>query len=108
MVPAAFVTLRELPLTPNGKIDRRALSAMPFQAESAATESDRAPRNYVEEVLIAIWSEVFDRAVGVGDSFFDLGGHSRPAIRLVSRIRSAVNVELPRQLMFASPTGDGP
>ncbi|HEY0557546.1 MAG TPA: amino acid adenylation domain-containing protein, partial [Thermoanaerobaculia bacterium] len=106
MVPSLFVLLREMPRTQNGKVDRRALAAMPLQPESGG-EAGRAPRNYVEEVLIAIWSEVFDQPVGVSDSFFDLGGHSLLAIRVVSRIRSILNVELPLQQMFATPTVEG-
>jgi amino acid adenylation domain-containing protein len=106
MVPSGFVPLRELPLTPNGKIDRRALAAIPSQPESAG-EASRAPRNYVEEVLVGVWSEVFDRAVGVGDNFFDLGGHSLLATRVVSRIRSVLDVELPLQQIFAAPTVEG-
>jgi amino acid adenylation domain-containing protein len=106
MVPSGFVPLRELPLTPNGKIDRRALAAIPAQPESAG-EAGRAPRNYVEEVLVGVWSEVFDRAVGVGDNFFDLGGHSLLATRVVSRIRSVLAVELPLQQIFAAPTVEG-
>src|SRR5437763_816663 len=51
MVPSLFVLLREMPRTPNGKVDRRALAAMPLQPESVG-EAGRAPRNYVEEVLI--------------------------------------------------------
>jgi amino acid adenylation domain-containing protein len=103
MVPSVFVWLGELPLTANGKIDRRTLAAMPVTGERAAAE-DRAPRSYVEEVLAGIWSELFGHAVGVGDNFFDLGGHSLLATRVVSRIRSALDVELPLQQIFAAPT----
>jgi amino acid adenylation domain-containing protein len=106
MVPSLFVLLREMPRTPNGKIDRRTLAAVPPQPERA-TGAGRSPRNYVEEVLVGIWSEVFDQAVRVEDNFFDLGGHSLLAIRVVSRIRSVLNVELPLQQMFAAPTVEG-
>jgi acyl carrier protein len=102
MVPSIFVLLGELPLTPNGKIDRRALAALPVEAEVAAAE--QGPASYVEEVLAGIWSEVFGRAVGVRDNFFDLGGHSLLATRVMSRLRSALNVELPLQQIFATPT----
>ena len=104
MIPSAFVALPELPLTPSGKIDRRALAAMPLHAEIS---QDRVPRSYVEEVLVGVWSELFGRTVGVGDSFFDLGGHSLLATRVVSRLRSALNVELPLQQIFAAPTVEG-
>jgi amino acid adenylation domain-containing protein len=106
MVPSLFIQLRELPLTPNGKIDRRALAVMPVAAESVEGKG-RAPRGYVEEVLAGIWSDVFGRAVGVEDNFFDLGGHSLLATRVVSRIRAALNVELPLQRIFSAPTVEG-
>ena len=61
MVPSAFVLLRALPLTPNGKIDRRALPACPLHAARPAAAERRAPRNYVEELLAGIWSEVLRR-----------------------------------------------
>jgi amino acid adenylation domain-containing protein len=104
MVPSAFVPLRELPLTPNGKIDRRALAAMPLHAGSAAAEDDRTPGSYAEEVLAGIWSEIFGRAVGVNDNFFDLGGHSLLATRVVSRVREAFGIELPLRRLFEQPT----
>ncbi|MGW2873691.1 amino acid adenylation domain-containing protein, partial [Kitasatospora sp. NPDC001225] len=88
MVPAAYVPLAEIPLTPNGKLDHRALPA-PDQA-SFATVEHVAPRTPVEERLAAIWSDVLGVArVGVEDSFFDLGGDSIRAVRLVGALRTA-------------------
>ncbi len=104
MVPSRFVLLPELPLTPNGKIDRRALAALPLDAESAAAAGERAPRGYAEEVLAGIWSEIFGRAVGIGENFFDLGGHSLLATRVISRVREAFAVELPVRRLFEQPT----
>ncbi len=105
MVPSAFVPLRAMPLTPNGKIDRRALAALAIQPEGA--EEGRAPESYAEEVLAGIWSEIFDRAVGVDDDFFDLGGHSLLATRVVARVRDAFGVELPVRRLFEQPTVAG-
>jgi aryl carrier-like protein len=86
MVPAAFVLLDTLPLTPNGKLDRSALPAPDFTAAS----SHRAPRTPAEHTLAAIFAEVLGvPTVGIGDSFFDLGGDSITSIRLVSRARQA-------------------
>ncbi|HEV8583000.1 MAG TPA: amino acid adenylation domain-containing protein [Thermoanaerobaculia bacterium] len=82
---------------------RRELAAKRDTAEKAAAE-DRAPRSYVEEVLVGIWSEILGHRVKVGDNFFDLGGHSLLATRVVSRIRSALDVELPLHQVFATPT----
>ncbi|HEY2738428.1 MAG TPA: condensation domain-containing protein, partial [Thermoanaerobaculia bacterium] len=105
MVPAAFVVLPELPLTPNGKVDRKALPAPEGQgAEESHLERHLAPRTPVEEVLAGIWIEVLGvERVGVADSFFDLGGHSLQATRVMSRLRRAFGVEMPLRDLFAAP-----
>jgi amino acid adenylation domain-containing protein len=102
MVPGAFLVLDTLPLTPSGKVARRKLPA-PDYADAAAAYV--APRSPVEEVLARIWAEVLGvPQVGVHDDFFELGGHSLLATRLISRVRDALEVELPLKLIFRSPS----
>ena len=101
MVPAAFKLMEALPLTPNGKIDRRALPA----PEPTLTEEFVPPHTPTQEVLAAIWAEVLGiKQVGIHDNFFNLGGHSLLATQVISRVRSAFELELPLRSLFASPT----
>ena len=107
MVPSAFVLLDTLPLTANGKIDRKVLPA-PDQSRPELEQSFVAPRTPVEEVMAGIWGEVLKvERVGIHDNFFDLGGHSLLATQVVSRIRAALQVEIPLRSLFESPTVAG-
>ncbi len=101
MVPTVLVVLAVFPLTPNGKVDRKALPASERQRPE---ESPLAPRTPVEEVLAGIWSELLGlERVGPAEHFFDLGGHSLLATRVMSRLRSAFDVEMPLRDLFEAP-----
>ncbi len=104
MIPSAFVIIDALPMTPNGKIDRGRLPE-PGSLRPTLDHPYTAPRTPMERDLAAIWAEVLalDR-VGVEDNFFDLGGHSLGAARIVSRVGAAFHVELPVRALFDRPT----
>jgi amino acid adenylation domain-containing protein len=107
MVPSAFVALTSLPTTTNGKINRNSLPE-PDWSELAASHDFVEPRTSAEEQLAAIWSDVLNvERVGATDNFFDLGGNSLLALRLISRVRSAFTVELPLVSLFKTPTLEG-
>lgn len=101
MVPAVVMVLEAFPLTVNGKVDRRALPAPEFGTGLPY----RAPRDAREQVLAALFAEVLELPrVGIDDGFFDLGGHSLSATRLVTRIRSELGVEVPIRVIFDART----
>jgi nonribosomal peptide synthetase DhbF len=104
MVPAAVVTLERLPLTANGKLDRAALPAPDF----ARPAPGRDPRSPVEEVVCGLFAEVLRlETVGAEDSFFDLGGDSLLAMRLIARVRAVLDAEVSIRGLFTTPTPAG-
>ena len=104
MVPAYFVELDSLPLTSNGKVDRKALPA-PQAADFTSSVTYVAPRNQREATLTDIWEHILQRQeIGVHDNFFDLGGHSLKAIRLVALVQQQLQVDISLSTVFAQPT----
>jgi len=103
MVPSVFSFLAMFPLTPTGKIDRRALPA-PVQ-EHRDLSAVLAPRNETEELVLSIFQEVLKvETVGVTDDFFDLGGHSLMAARLVSQIQAVTRRNIQLADLFRAAT----
>ena len=104
MIPAAFVAVDAIPLNRNGKVDRGALPA-PEGRRLELAEEVVPPRTPVEEILAGIYAQVLGvERVSAGDSFFDLGGHSLKATQVVSRVREALQAELPLRALFEAPT----
>ncbi len=104
MVPSAFVFLESLPLTPNGKVDRLALPE-PDNSRTELGVAYAAPQADIEKHLAKIWGEVLSiEQVGIHDNFFDLGGHSLAASRVISRAIQTFRLELPVNALFDAPT----
>jgi amino acid adenylation domain-containing protein len=103
MVPGAFVFLGALPLTASGKVNRQAL---PEPERSGADQASYvAPRTPTEEIVAGIWAEVLRlERVGIRDEFFQIGGHSLLAMRVVSRVRQSLGAELPVHELFRAST----
>jgi acyl carrier protein len=104
MVPGIYVLIDKIPLSANGKVDRNSLPD-PDSGNLAASTDFVEPRTELEELLVNIWKDVvgIDR-IGIHDNFFDLGGHSLLVTQVVSRIRDALDIELPVRAVFESPT----
>ena len=95
MVPRLFMALPNIPLSANGKIDRKSL---PPIVENALTTHDRmrrAPKGSIEEALAGIWSQVLKvDNLSANDNFFDLGGQSFEAVRIMGLIREVFGLAL--------------
>ncbi|CAL9664630.1 amino acid adenylation domain-containing protein [Streptomyces sp. enrichment culture] len=101
LVPAAVVVLAEFPLSPSGKLDRRELPAPVFGGDAGA----RSPASPREAALVRLFAEVLQVAgAGPDDAFFDLGGTSLLAVRLVARVREEFGTELTIGSLFEAPT----
>ena len=101
MVPAAVVAVAALPLTPNGKLDTRALPAPEYRD----ADRYRAPASPTEEILAGIYAQVLGlERVGVDDSFFELGGDSLSAMRVINAINTSLDAGLAVRTLFEAPS----
>jgi amino acid adenylation domain-containing protein len=104
MVPSAFVFLDSLPLTPNGKVDRKSLP-VPDRAGVGHTSEIVSPRNEVERRLAKIWKECLGvSSLGIQDDFFELGGNSISAVRLLTRVEKEFGRSVSLATLFEGPT----
>ncbi|MFC9516515.1 non-ribosomal peptide synthase/polyketide synthase [Nocardiaceae bacterium NPDC056970] len=101
MVPTQIVVLDRLPVTAGGKLDRRALPVPEF----VSTRAFRGASNPIEERIAAVFADLLGLArVSVDDSFFDIGGNSLLATRLVARVNAALGAALGIRELFENPT----
>ncbi|MFD4180809.1 amino acid adenylation domain-containing protein, partial [Rhodococcus sp. NPDC058514] len=101
MLPATIVPLGRIPLTPGGKLDRRRLPAPQFDSRA----DGRRPSTHTEQTIATVLATVlgFD-SIGVDDNYFDLGGNSLTATRVVARLNAALDVGIGVNELFESPT----
>ena len=100
MVPVSYVILDQMPVTANGKVDRKGLPDPVIgkhDKKEASTE--------VELKLVEIWSNILGvENIGVDENFFEIGGYSQLAVRLIIDIREKLSIDLPIRALFESPT----
>lgn len=95
MIPFCIRVLDKMPINDNGKIDRRALAkSAQFVKANRSLAARQPPRNHIERVLCQEFASVLVEEVGITDSFYDLGGHSLQAARLVTRINHRLGCKL--------------
>ena len=108
MLPHHYIHLERFPLTTNGKVNKRALPEVDLLKSSQVEYV--APENDTQNQLVEIWRDILSidtELIGIKNSFFDLGGHSLKATRLVSRIKSHFLIEITIKEVFTNPTIQG-
>ncbi|WP_064062527.1 non-ribosomal peptide synthetase, partial [Rhodococcus gordoniae] len=102
MVPSLFVELDEFPLGGSGKLDRKALPAPDF---SSLQREYRAPSTATEHAVVSAFEQILGiERLGVDDDFFELGGNSLSATRVVARLGSDHKVRIDVREFFDAPT----
>lgn len=93
MVPAHFVEIDQIPVTQNGKVNKKAL---PLPLVSINKQEFEAPQNAIQIEVSEILKDILSvDSLSINDSFFDLGGHSISAVRLISAINKKYHREFP-------------
>jgi amino acid adenylation domain-containing protein len=104
MIPRRYIFVDAFPKTLNGKIDRRALPS-PDQAESSRETPIAPPRSETEQKLAAIFADVLQLdTIGIHDDFFELGGSSLLATRVIAKAHKHFTMPIPVRDFFANPT----
>lgn len=104
MVPDHFIALESFPLTANNKVDRNAfpdLEEISINRKEAFVE----PKNETEQVILDIWRDILGiEEISVTDNFFEIGGHSLKAVRVLSRISQQIGLKIELKVIFKNPT----
>jgi len=104
MRPAFYSMLEEFPLTPNRKIDRKRLPLPSIDRSGMETEYV-APKTANEIMLAGIFSQAFETdEIGVRDNFFEMGGDSLLAVRILAQASEAFNRNIPVEAFLRFPT----
>jgi amino acid adenylation domain-containing protein len=103
MVPSIYMAMQSFPINANGKVNRQALPAPDWSQLSRGERT--APKDNLESILVRIWERVLGVPnIGVDDNFFDLGGHSVLAVRLLSEVEKVVGRKIPLSSLFRGST----
>ncbi len=101
MIPSGFTFLGVLPRTRSGKVDYQALPA----SARGTTPGDTVPQSALENALMNIWRDVLNSdQIGRHDDFFDIGGHSLAAMRILTRLKDELGLVVPLRVIYRDAT----
>ena len=103
MLPSIWVQIDSIPVNSNGKVDKKALPE-PDMGENLYHKFV-APESEIEVQIANIWKGLLNlEEISVHDNFFDLGGHSLMALRIISAIRKQLRTEIEIIDLVNNPT----
>ena len=104
MVPTTIVVVEEFPYTPSGKLDRKSFAPPSTERPDIGVEFV-APKSVREKHLAIIWEDVLQLdKVGLKDNFFDLGGSSIRAVKMLAQTKKEMGIEVTGAEFFDNPT----
>ncbi len=104
MIPASFIFIESFPLTTSGKVDRKSLPE-PEVLQSETIGSMIQPRNPLEFQMAQLWEEILQKtSLSVTDNFFEIGGHSLLAVRLMAKVEKVFGKRIPLTALFQEGT----
>src|SRR5690606_20919589 len=87
--------------TPNKKVDRKALPAIDWQQQ---THGENPPKSEMEKLVASIWEDCLGITdIGLDDIFFDIGGHSLIAVKMITLLEKKTGLRLPLTTIFRHP-----
>lgn len=105
-IPSSFMLIDDLPITSNGKVNIKALQTIfSVNKQELNTQIKVDPRNPIEKAIAQIWIDILHLdKISIHDNFFDLGGDSLLAVRVIEQIQKQLNREIPLSALFLNPT----
>ncbi|MDE9565816.1 amino acid adenylation domain-containing protein [Xenorhabdus bovienii] len=101
MIPARVVWHDALPLNRNLKIDRKALGELPLDEGNSASSLVSQANGRIESTLQGIWQEILAAgSIGVDEDFFDRGGNSLSALRILTSVRKTFGISMPLESIY--------
>jgi acyl carrier protein len=101
MIPSSFIQLEKIPLSSSGKANKKLL---PDPAGHKVKRKSLVPQDEIEFLILRICSDILKKdELSLEDNFFDIGGHSLNAVRVISRIQKELNIDLALKKIFLNP-----
>lgn len=99
-IPQYFIFLNNLPITPNGKVD---IKKLPLPSDVNRTDDSVMTTDIIEQKLIDIWEQELGVAVNAYDDFFEVGGHSLKAMRMIGEVQKQFDITVPAAQLYNHP-----